>query len=265
MNESKHEQLEELISQGKSLTISTYQRATENPFTGIISNRTMYTEDNPKEYCQWKEDVKRFIKLHYPSDFTEFEKLLGNLAVHDTIIAKLIAIKKMEAINPITIDTQSNAVVHPINKKIFIVHGHDDAMKLAVESFLKQMKLEPIILNNQVSRSQTVIEKLEANSDVGFAVVLLSPCDKGCTKDSDDFKPRARQNVILELGYFIGYLGRKKVSVLKKSEVEEPSDFTGIIYTTFDAQGGWKFDLAKELTAAGYSVDLNETIRDASN
>ena len=260
MSGTKYKLLEALISQGESLTISTYQRPTENPFTGCISNMTVYTEDNPKEYCQWKEDVKRFIKLHYPSDFIEFEKLLKNLAVHDTVIAKLIAIKKMEAINPITIDSQSNAVKQAKDKKIFIVHGHDDGMKLAVDSFLKQIGLEPVILNNQVSKSQTVIEKLESHSDVGFAVVLLSPCDKGCTKDSDDFKPRARQNVILELGYFIGHLGRKNVSVLKKSEVEEPSDFTGIIYTPFDEQDGWRFYLAKELKAAGYSFDLNETI-----
>jgi predicted nucleotide-binding protein len=144
------------------------------------------------------------------------------------------------------------------NTKIFIVHGHDNAMKLSIEVFLKTFNLEPIILNDQISQSKTVIEKLESYSDVGFAIVLLSPCDKGCAKDSTDFKARARQNVILELGYFIGKLGRNRVCTLKKSEVEEPSDFSGIVYILFDDQNGWKIPLSKELEAAGYNIGLNK-------
>jgi len=144
------------------------------------------------------------------------------------------------------------------NTKVFIVHGHDEGMKLAIEKFLTQIKLDPIILNEQTSQSQTVIEKLESNSDVGFAVVLLSPCDEGRSINSSTLKPRARQNVILELGYFIGKLKRDRVCILKKSEVEEPSDFTGIIYIPFDDEGGWKIKLAKEIKGAGYSIDLNQ-------
>jgi predicted nucleotide-binding protein len=134
-------------------------------------------------------------------------------------------------------------------------------MKLSVESFLSKMELEPIILNDQTSQSKTVIEKLESCSDVDFAVVLLSPCDKGCAQNTNDLKPRARQNVILELGYFMGKLGRDRVCVLKKSEVEEPSDFSGIVYVPFDENNGWQLKLGQELKSAGYSIDLNKAIQ----
>jgi hypothetical protein len=85
----------------------------------------------------------------------------------------------------------------------------------------------------------------------------LSPCDMGRVKNAKKLNPRARQNVILELGYFLGKLGRPRVCALKKSEVEDPSDFTGVVYVPFDEQNGWQTTLARELKTAGYSVDLN--------
>ena len=106
----------------------------------------------------------------------------------------------------------------------------------------------------------TIIEKFEEESNVGFAVVLMSDKDDmGAEVGSSDYKPRARQNVILELGYFIGRLGRKNhVCVLKKGNVEVPSDILGVVYKSFsNNDDGWKFALAKELKAAGYSADVN--------
>lgn len=144
------------------------------------------------------------------------------------------------------------------NKKIFIVHGHDNTMKLEVDSFLKQLEFETIILNNQANNGNTIIEKLEENSNVGFAIVLLSPCDEGRRKGTNELRSRARQNVILELGYFIGLLGRTRVCTLKKTDVEEPSDFTGIVYTDYDNAGGWKLLLVRELRSAGYNLDMNK-------
>ena len=112
--------------------------------------------------------------------------------------------------------------------KIFIVHGHDNEAKAEVARFVERLGFQAIILHEQVSRNRTVIEKFEANSDVSFAIVLLTPDDEG-GKKGDPAKPRARQNVVLELGYFVGRLGRDKVCALKRGEVEIPSDFNGVI------------------------------------
>jgi predicted nucleotide-binding protein with TIR-like domain len=105
------------------------------------------------------------------------------------------------------------------SKDIFIVHGHDDA-KHEVARVIAQLGLHPIILQEQADRGRTVIEKFEAHADVGFAVVLLTPDDMGYPKDKpSEPKPRARQNVVLELGYFSGRLGRANVCALLKDDV----------------------------------------------
>jgi predicted nucleotide-binding protein len=144
------------------------------------------------------------------------------------------------------------------SRKVFVVHGHDEAAREAVARLLERLDLKPIILNEQVSLNQTIIEKIESyGRDVGFAVVLLTPDDVG-GKAPDAFQPRARQNVILELGYFVGKLGRDRVCALKKGEVEVPSDYDGVVYTLMDNAGGWKFTLANELHAAGIEIDFNK-------
>ncbi len=146
-------------------------------------------------------------------------------------------------------------------RRIFLVHGHDEESKQTVARFLEQLKLEPIILHEQPNEGRTIIEKFEKNADVEFAVVLLTPDDLGYPKtEPDEARPRARQNVVLELGYFIGRLTRKKVCALCKGSVEIPSDYRGVIYTQMDEAGGWKLTLAKEIKKSGLSVDLNLAI-----
>ena len=138
------------------------------------------------------------------------------------------------------------------SRRIFVVHGHDEAAKLSIARFLEQLKFEAIILHEQPNQGRTIIEKIEGYSDVGFAVVLLTPDDE-CIAPIGN-RRRARQNVILELGYFIALLGRGCVAALKKGEVELPSDVMGVVYTDFDERGAWKMDLARELNAAGYNI-----------
>ena len=145
------------------------------------------------------------------------------------------------------------------SRKVFIVHGHDEGAREAVARFLTDIDFQPIILHEQASQNRTVIEKVEHHGDVGFAVVLLTPDDVGGSRDGEQ-QPRARQNVILELGYFIGRLGRERVCALKR-ELEIPSDFGGVVYETFDASRGWKQALGKELSAAGYEIDWNKVMR----
>lgn len=148
----------------------------------------------------------------------------------------------------------------PFSSKVFIVHGHDDGARESVARFLERIELEAIILHEQANQGRTIIEKVVAHSDVGFAVVLLTPDDEGCIKGGIP-EPRARQNVLLELGYFIGRLGRERVCALKSGDLEIPSDFAGVVWESMDKSGGWKQSLARELDAAGYRVDWNKIMR----
>jgi predicted nucleotide-binding protein len=145
-------------------------------------------------------------------------------------------------------------------RKVFVVHGHDEGAREAVARFLHQIGFEEIILHEQASRSRTVIEKVEAHGDVGFAVVLLTPDDEGCVKGGTP-QPRPRQNVLLELGYFVGRLGRERVCALKRGDLEIPSDWRGVVADPFDEAGAWKQTIAKELEAAGYEIDWNKVMK----
>jgi len=140
--------------------------------------------------------------------------------------------------------------------KVFIVHGQNNEIKLAVAHTISQLSLKPIILHEQPNKGRTIIEKFEKLSeDVSFAIVLLSADDI-----MQDGKYRARQNVILELGYFIAKLGRENVVALydTSTEIEIPSDITGVLYEPYDNPNGvWRFEVVQELKAAGFDVDAN--------
>ncbi len=139
-----------------------------------------------------------------------------------------------------------------------MVHGHDDGAKETVARLLGQLGLNPIILHEQHDGGRTIIEKFEDHSHVGFAIVLLTPDDVGAAKGQEgSLQPRARQNVIFELGFFYAQLTRKRVCALYKG-VEPPSDISGVLYKPMDAGGSWRLELAKELKAAGIEVDLNK-------
>ena len=158
--------------------------------------------------------------------------------------------------------TPTKPTTDPNNNAVFIVHGHDEVAKSNVARFIEKLDLKAIILHEQPNKGQTIIEKFEANAaSVGYAVILLTPDDIGAPKDTPkDVKARARQNVILELGYFCGALGRNRVCVLYKEGVEIPSDYLGVVYTPLDATDGWHLKLAKEMKEAGLEIDLNKAI-----
>lgn len=144
-------------------------------------------------------------------------------------------------------------------EEVFIVHGHDDGVKNEVARFIEKMNFTAIILHEQASGGKTIIEKIEANADVGFAVVLYTPCDMGRAQADKTLQPRARQNVVFEHGYMIGKLGRNRVCALVKGDTEKPTDIAGIVYISMD-NGNWHVDLAKEMRAAGYPIDMNKVI-----
>ncbi len=147
------------------------------------------------------------------------------------------------------------------SSEVFLVHGRDEAAKQAVARFIEKLDLTPVILHEQPSEGHTIIEKFERYSNVGFAVVLMTPDDVGAlAQKPPKLKPRARQNVILELGFFLGKLGRKRVCALYKQDVEIPSDYKGVLFIPMDAGNGWQLPLAKEIKAAGIQLDLNKVI-----
>jgi predicted nucleotide-binding protein len=147
----------------------------------------------------------------------------------------------------------------PQSNKIFIVHGHEEAPRLAVARFLEHLGLQAIILHERANRGDTLIEKFEAHSDVDFAIVLLTP-DDAVEGAGGTAQMRARQNVILEWGYFIAKLGRKNVVALRKGDVELPSDIHGIVWEVFDDHGAWRNVLARELAEVGFNFDWQKVV-----
>jgi len=149
-----------------------------------------------------------------------------------------------------------------INRKVFVVHGHQHGARETVARFLEKLTLEPVILDEEANRGRTVIEKFLEHSDVAFAIVLLIGDDVGGVKgpDPSGLRLRARQNVVFELGYFVGKLGRDRVCALYEPEVEMPSDFAGVGYVKFDREGTWRVLLAKELNAAGIKVNVSAAL-----
>ncbi len=148
----------------------------------------------------------------------------------------------------------------PRSNRVFVVHGHDGEMKQAVARTLERVGLGAVILHEKPNRGQTIIEKIERFADVDFAVVLMSPDDTGYSSEAglDAAKPRARQNVILELGYFAGKLGRENVVALHRGNIEFPSDYDGVLYTPYDSDSGtWRGELVAELKDSGYSVSAD--------
>jgi len=140
--------------------------------------------------------------------------------------------------------------------KVFIVHGHDELLKTEVARFIEELNLKPIIIHEQASSGKTIIEKIEQYSNVGFAIVLYTPCDVGAINKKDyKLQARARQNVIFEHGFLIGKIGRQNVCALVKGKVEKPNDIAGVVYIS--TEGEWKLSLAKEMKNSGYQIDMN--------
>jgi predicted nucleotide-binding protein len=166
--------------------------------------------------------------------------------------------------------------VHSSN--IFIVHGRDDKPKLELARILEKLGFKAIILSEQPDKGRTIIEKLEQETmDIGYAFVILTPDDVGGTLNGiksavegmsegyidledvlgDELNYRARQNVILELGYFVGKIGRNRVCCLYKGDVKLPSDIHGVLFKKFDKSVEECYKgILDELKAAGYEIKM---------
>lgn len=156
----------------------------------------------------------------------------------------------------------SQSPIPSLSRRVFVVHGHQEAIREALARFIERLDLTPIILHEQPNKGRTIIEKFTDYSDVGFAVVLFTADDRGgaIADPYEQQKPRARQNVVLELGFFLGKLGRGRVCALYQDDVEIPSDYSGVLFIKLDDAGAWKLQVAKELKAAGIEVDMNKAL-----
>lgn len=216
----------------------------------------------------WSSKVASFLKTAIgPDAADEFLQLTDDddeWLEHSLRLGHLQGlIAKTEAVSTTTPMASASArdlpPTTPNSRKVFVVHGHDEESKAKVARFLDKLGLTPIILHEQPSSGRTIIEKFETYSgDIAFAVILLTPDDVGtCASQAKSLRPRARQNVVMELGYFIGRLGRSRVCALHKGDVELPSDYQGVIYVDLDALGAWQAKLAQEFVQAKLAIDLN--------
>jgi predicted nucleotide-binding protein len=194
-----------------------------------------------------------------PNVFFVFTNLaIVNDAKYVTDITKE-TIKSIGEITAPILANESSNEIKP-NNKIFIVHGKDDLAKTETARFVEKLGFSAIILHEQPSAGKTIIEKIEEHTNVGFAIVLYTPCDVGSLAGADSQKPRARQNVVFEHGYLIAKLGRHNVCALVKGDIEIPNDISGVVYIPLDIHGAWHIAVAKEFRKAGYAVDMNNVI-----
>lgn len=251
-----------------------------------IYNRNIQTtrqlEQARQDYYDWNDFNSELLKQSFDninSEYKEKYDRVNNIGIYvspsspaeelrefkDDVLNKINNLKQLIAKLPLikVADGLDNAVTEKEfsdNEKVFIVHGHNNEVKLDVARTLEKLGLSPIILHEQPNSGKTIIEKFEDYADVGFAIVLLTDDDLGKAKKEEQLNTRARQNVILELGYFIGKLGRERVCPLYANGVEIPSDLSGVLYVELDKPGNWKIKLAKELKACGYKIDVNKII-----
>ena len=205
--------------------------------------------------------IKGFKSINFspPKPFYPAAYAHGLNSASAKIESMIEAIKEdWENDNETQIPSSAQGNERPRTNEVFVIHGRDEGARELVARFLEKRGLKPVILHEQPNEGRTIIEKIEAHTQVSFAVVLLTPDDVGSLKEEKhDLTPRARQNVIFEFGYFIGKLGRERVCALVKGDVEKPSDFDGVLYIPLDESGGWNNKLIRELKTAGIQVDAN--------
>lgn len=247
----------------------------------LLSNQPISGDD----YQVWEAQTRNFLikAFGFPSrnvsevmDVGQFRSFGGDreederaadraedLKTQIKLIEGLIEVLETEVAPASRSEVRSSQPTAAGRNHAFLVHGHNEAALHEVARFLQQLGLKITVLREQPNQGRTIIEKfVDLASDVGFAVVLLTPDDRGGPMSAtfDEQRPRARQNVILELGFFLGILGRKHVCALYGEGVEIPSDYQGVLFVPLDAHGAWKLLLAREMKAAGLEVDLNRAV-----
>lgn len=219
----------------------------------IIRLKVISTDKSARELSEYENAHMPAGVIMYisPEDILSYDKYITDITMQVLKESSEYGKKDEKQVSEKTFD----------KNKIFIVHGRDNESKITVARFIEKLGFEAIILHEQASEGMTIIEKIEKNTNVGFAIVLYTPCDIGYPKDEPaNAKNRARQNVVFEHGYLISKIGRNNVCALVRGDIETPNDISGVVYIKMDENEGWKLPLAKEMKSSGLDVDYNLVI-----
>ena len=218
-----------------------------------------------EEYLAWHDETERLLRFLLASDERVGRAALERSPARGQAAELLESLRKgMGELRSVTdrLGLPDGPAASPpaaagaADGKVWVIHGRNGELREKVARFLLNLGLEPIILDEQAARGRTLIEKLEAQAPLAFAVVLLTGDDVGgLAAEPAGLRPRARQNVIFELGFSIAKLGRARVCALYEEGVELPSDFRGVEYKPLDPAGAWRRQLARELLEAGLRFD----------
>lgn len=223
-----------------------------NPTVGTLSNELQYDINTCYYHCQLIEE-DGYIQLIDATSKDGIDALINLLPMGKVFLSNGGYTSSKDRIQQTTVGSSSVFInvtkqekEQPRSKKAFIIHGHNESIKYEVARLIEnECSTKPIILHEQPNKGKTVIEKFETYSEVDFAIALWTADDLGKAKWDNELKPRARQNVIFETGYFIGKLGRERVIILYEEGVEIASDYSGVVYISLS--GNWKHDLRKEI------------------
>jgi hypothetical protein len=233
-----------------SSSFRTWHRRVSQSLNTVFGTRHVYAESFSALNFSFEGSV----------DVAEYRNALQRAFVHDLRIAQDIISDALQELAEETVSHQEGSVLDGVQvdgTEVFLVHGHDTSSREAVARFLERGGLQVTILHEQPDRGRTIIEKFEAHAQPTVAVVLLSPDDP----PSDARLPgRPRQNVLLELGFFLGVLGRGRVIAMLCPNTEMPSDYSGVLYIPYHESGDWKQRLARELGAAGLQFNVAKAL-----
>lgn len=267
--EQATERLNDQIEKGQALVKQAQSRAPWSSEDFEDSEHTLsawseYTRDLLRTIFTTENFAREFWNAapdSYPMNPLLSEKIDSHLSELKAKVAKLKSILNRLALVPepeLASSKQSKDVSNAGATRVFVVHGHDESAKEAVARFIEKAGCEAIVLHEQPNLGRTIIEKFEGYSNASFAVVIYTPDDLGARNTPHlQLAGRARQNVVFELGFFFGRLGRGRVCLLHKGEIEYPSDIQGIAYIDMDRAGAWRYQLAKEMKGAGFAIDMN--------
>lgn len=211
----------------------------------LIQNAPSTDKANIVAFADWLYQIKKFAQKYNHSE------LIALVNSAEFFVSSELRRNEYKAkILPRLNDVRGDSNYMRDHPAIFIVHGHDNALKSEVARVIERLGFEAVILHEQANKGKTIIEKLESEIDrVQFGIVLYT-ADDNCP----DGKKRARQNVVFEHGLLIGRLGRERVCVIMDENIEKPGDSDGLVYIP---RIDWKNALLDEMRAAGLDVNKN--------
>lgn len=264
----------------KSLILKIPPKEAENLLNGKITDGNQILECPVLSIDQWKSAEKKynswnsenyeilkkmFKKNTIAKDYSSSKWTIGRILISDLKLDEKTAKlhkdieEKLNKLNSIkmslsVLESITEETTKSAKNKVFFVHGTDCDITMKVLNFLKNLGLEPVILKELAAAGKTLIDEIQEQSEVKYAVAMLTADDVGGT-NSENLQFRPTQNVILELGIFVGKFSRKNVSALYSEDLELPADYHGFEYILLDDAGNWQTTLIDELKKAGFDIN----------